>query len=255
LATESEVNFISVKGPELLNKWVGESEKAVREIFKKARQAAPCIIFFDEIDALAPIRGARLNDGVSDRVVAQLLTEMDGIESTKGLILIAATNRPEMIDPALLRPGRFDVKIRIGRPDAADRRQILEVHTLNKPLADPDIVEQLVPRTKGLVGAELAALCNRASLNAIRRTVAIIEQQGPQLQADAAAIETSAIEIIGGAVDPELVGSIEQHLASTSPLLTAEDFEEALNAVLAARKISEPQAQEERPKGGLPQLP
>jgi transitional endoplasmic reticulum ATPase len=177
LATESEVNFISVKGPELLSKWVGESEKAVREVFKKARQAAPCLVFFDEIDALAPVRGARMGDGVAERVVAQLLTEIDGIEGLKGVVLLAATNRPEMVDPALLRPGRFDIKIEIKPPDALGRRQILEVHTNQKPLADAAILDELVEKTEGWVGADLAALCNQASLNAIRRTVTRLQRQ------------------------------------------------------------------------------
>lgn len=204
LATESEINFITVKGPELLSKWVGESERAVREIFKRARQAAPCIIFFDEIDAIAPVRGARLNDGISDRIVAQLLTEMDGVESARGLILVAATNRPEMVDPALVRPGRFDLKIRIGRPNPESRRQILEVHTARKPLADRAILDELVLRTKGFTGADLASLCNRASLNAIRRLVAA-----------------------GG--NPAGSGEL---------LILGEDFEEALGAIQANRKAA-----------------
>ncbi len=229
LATESEVNFISVKGPELLNKWVGESEKAVREIFKKARQASPCIIFFDEIDAIAPIRGARLNDGVSDRVVAQLLTEMDGIETTKGLVMIAATNRPEMVDPALLRPGRFDVKIKIGRPDAETRRSILQVHTTGKPIEEPEIVEKLVARTKGLSGAELASLCNRASLNAIRRAVKEMNAANPGGNTE-------------GIIEPRKV----------QPLLIEADFEESLASILSARKTTEI---EPKPAGGLPPMP
>lgn len=251
LASESEINFISVKGPELLNKWVGESEKAVREIFKKARQASPCIIFFDEIDAIAPVRGARLNDGVSDRVVAQLLAEMDGVETTKGLIMIAATNRPEMVDPALLRPGRFDVKIRIGRPDAAARRAILEVHTLNKPLADRTIIDRLVPRTKGLVGADLAAMCNRAALSAIRRAVNFRNQGANGLSEAEAAIDTSALEIVGGDVELETVSEIEKREASATPLITEQDFEEALALTVAARK---PPEDETKKPGGLPQI-
>jgi transitional endoplasmic reticulum ATPase len=253
LASESEINFISVKGPELLNKWVGESEKAVREIFKKARQASPCIIFFDEIDALAPVRGARLNDGVSDRVVAQLLAEMDGVEGTKGLVMIAATNRPEMVDPALLRPGRFDVKIRIGRPDAEARRAILEVHTAKKPIADRAIVESLVPRTKGLVGADLAALCNRAALNAIRRAVDARKQHPEALLKAQEALDTAGSEITDGYMPTESVHEIEALQASTMPVLTNADFEEALAVILASRKSREEEAR--KPTGGLPPLP
>ncbi len=248
LATESEINFITVKGPELLNKFVGESEKAVRDVFKKARQAAPCIIFFDEIDGLAPVRGARLNDASSDHVVAQLLTEMDGIEGAKGLIMVAATNRLEMVDPALLRPGRFDVKIRIKRPDAEGRRQILEVHTANKPIADRTIVDRLVPRTKGLVGADLAALCNRASLNAIRRAVAA--RSRAELEEAATEVDSSAIEIevTGGDMTPEARRKANQRQASLTPLLTDEDFEEALAFIQNVRKPPEPDS---KPAGGL----
>jgi transitional endoplasmic reticulum ATPase len=177
LASESEVNFISVKGPELLSKWVGESEKAVREIFKKARQAAPCLVFFDEMDALAPVRGSRLDNGVAERVVAQLLTEIDGIEGLRGVVLLAATNRPEMVDPALLRPGRFDLKIQIPAPDADGRRRILEVHTRKKPLEDPAMLDKLIADTEGFVGADLAALCNQAAMIAIRRCVSEIQDQ------------------------------------------------------------------------------
>jgi transitional endoplasmic reticulum ATPase len=213
LATESEVNFISIKGPELLSKWVGESEKAVREIFKKARHAAPCIIFFDEIDAVAPVRGARVNDSVADRVVAQLLTEIDGIERAAGLIMIAATNRPEMLDPALLRPGRFDVKLTIGLPDAPSRRKILQVHTVRKPLSDSHLVENLVLLTEGLVGAEIEALCNRASLNAVRRAV------------DLRVIAEKAARENGTEFD-------NTHIKL---LLTAEDFQIALKEILDSK--------------------
>ncbi|NWJ97524.1 MAG: CDC48 family AAA ATPase [Chloroflexi bacterium] len=250
LASESEVNFISIKGPELLSKWVGESEKGVREIFKKARQAAPCIVFFDELDAIAPIRGARSNDGVSDRVVAQLLTEMDGIESAKGVMLLAATNRPEMVDPALLRPGRFDVKVRLGRPNAEARRQILEVHTINKPLADLTIIDRLVPRTKGLVGADLALLCNRAALNSVRRAVTQVEEGTQALAAAEAALDAGITEFAGARGGLETVGELEQRLNDVTPLLLEEDFEEALTAILANRK---PRGDKER--GGLPTPP
>jgi transitional endoplasmic reticulum ATPase len=138
-ANESEANFISIKGPELLSKWVGESEKGVREIFRKARQAAPCIIFFDEIDAIAPIRGGGLGGGdshVTERLISQLLTELDGLEILTNVIVIAATNRPDIIDPALLRPGRFDRLLYVPPPDRDSRIQIIKIHTKKKPLAD-----------------------------------------------------------------------------------------------------------------------
>ena len=171
-AKESGVNFISVKGPELLSKWVGESEKGVREIFKKARQAAPCIVFLDEIDALAPRRGSGGGEShVSERVVSQFLTELDGIEELRGVIVLAATNRADIIDPALLRPGRFDIQIEVPAPDAATRRAILEVHTRNRPLASDVDLDALVAGTDGLVGADLAGLCREATMNAARRFI------------------------------------------------------------------------------------
>ncbi|MCL4546068.1 MAG: CDC48 family AAA ATPase [Chloroflexi bacterium] len=172
-ASESKVNFISIKGPELLSKWVGESEKGVREIFKKARQTAPCIIFFDEIDALVPMRGsAGAESRVSERLVSQFLTEMDGIEELRGVVVIGATNRPDLLDPALLRPGRFEMQIELPPPDLAARRTILEVHTRNRPLGtDVDLFE-LAGRTDGLVGADLEALCRQAAMAAIRESVA-----------------------------------------------------------------------------------
>src|ERR1051325_8921984 len=129
VATESEANFISVKGPELVSKWVGESERAVREIFRRARQAAPCVIFFDEIDTIAPTRGMGGDSMVTERVVSQLLTELDGIQALSGVVVLAATNRADMIDPALLRPGRFDKIVFVPMPDKAARQKILEIHS------------------------------------------------------------------------------------------------------------------------------
>jgi len=173
VATESGVNFISVKGPELLSKWVGESEKGVREIFKKARQAAPCIVFLDEIDALAPRRGSGSGEShVSERVVSQLLTEMDGIEELRGVTVMAATNRPDILDPALLRPGRFDVRVEVPPPDAAARRAILEVHMRGRPVAADVDLAALAAGTDGYVGADLAGLCREATMAAVRRFLA-----------------------------------------------------------------------------------
>nr|NAZ25711.1 AAA family ATPase [Thermofilum sp.] len=168
VATESEANFIGVKGPEVLSKWVGESEKAVREIFRKARQAAPCIIFFDEIDSIVPRRGGRFDSGVTDRIVNQLLTEMDGLERLEGVVVIAATNRPDIIDPALLRPGRFDRLIYVPPPDEKARLEILKVHTRRMPLAEDVDLLEIAKKTEGYTGADLAAVCKEAALAALR---------------------------------------------------------------------------------------
>ncbi len=162
VATESEANFISVRGPELLSKWVGESERAVREVFRRARQASPCIIFFDEVDALAPTRGMGGESMVTERVVSQLLTELDGIQALSGVVVLAATNRIDMVDPSLLRAGRFDKLIFVGMPDKAARLSILKIHSVGKPLtADVDF-EALVDLTEGLSGADLASVINTA---------------------------------------------------------------------------------------------
>ncbi|NPA76152.1 MAG: CDC48 family AAA ATPase [Candidatus Diapherotrites archaeon] len=168
VATESEANFISVKGPEILSKWVGESEKAIREIFTKARQAAPCVVFIDEIDAIAPRRGGD-DTHVTDRIVNQLLTEMDGISELKDVVVIAATNRPDIIDPSLLRPGRFDRVIYVPPPDRDARLEILRVHTKGVPLAEDVDLSVLADETEGYTGADLAALVREAALVALRR--------------------------------------------------------------------------------------
>ena len=168
VASESEANFISVKGPEFLSKWVGESEKAVRETFRKARQAAPCVIFLDEIDAIAPVRGTSSDSGVTERVISQLLTEMDGLESLHNVVVIAATNRPDIIDPALLRPGRFDRMVYIGPPDLAARKEIMRIHTKGKPLDDDVDLDKLASKMENYTGAEISAVCNEAVMLAIR---------------------------------------------------------------------------------------
>jgi ATPases of the AAA+ class len=168
VATESQANFIAVRGPELLSKWVGESEHAVREVFRKARQAAPCIIFFDEIDALAPRRGATSDTNVTERVVSQLLTEMDGILPLKGVTVIAATNRVDLVDPALLRPGRFDKVVEIPMPDEAARKQILEIHLRGKKLDKSVDLNSLAQKMAGLSGAEIAGIVQTASMLAVR---------------------------------------------------------------------------------------
>jgi transitional endoplasmic reticulum ATPase len=170
VANESEANFISVKGPELISKWVGESEKGVREIFRKARGAAPCVIFFDELDAIAPRRSSGEGDNqVTERVVSQLLTEMDGLEELKGVFVLGATNRQDIIDEALLRPGRFDRMLYIPPPDKEGRVEILKIHTKTKPLAKDVDIAKLAELTEGCTGAELAAICNAASIGAIKQ--------------------------------------------------------------------------------------
>ncbi|MGB8218229.1 MAG: CDC48 family AAA ATPase [Candidatus Methanoperedens sp.] len=171
VATESQANFISIKGPELLSKYVGESEKAVRETFRKARQAAPTIIFFDEIDSIVPPRGASFDTGVTERVVSQILTELDGLEELKNVVIIAATNRPDMVDPALLRPGRFDRFIYIRPPDLAEREAILKIHLKGKPLSDEVDIKELARRTEGYVGADIEAICREAAILALRECI------------------------------------------------------------------------------------
>jgi transitional endoplasmic reticulum ATPase len=177
-ANESEANFISIKGPELLSKWVGESEKGVREVFRKARQAAPCIIFFDEIDAIAPRRGGDFGDShVTERLISQLLTELDGLEILTNVIVIGATNRPDIIDPALLRPGRFDRLLYVPPPDRDSRIQIIKIHTRKKPLADDVNVEQLADHTGGYTGADIASLSSAAVMLALREYISKYKDQ------------------------------------------------------------------------------
>ncbi len=168
VATESEANFIQVKGPELLSKWLGESEKAVREVFKKARQTSPTIIFFDEIDSLAPRRGMSADSHATERVVNQLLTEMDGLEDLYDVVIIAATNRPDIIDPAVLRPGRFDRMILTTIPEEKERLEIIKVHTKEMPLKDVNL-DLLAKKTQGYVGADIEAVCREAAILALRK--------------------------------------------------------------------------------------
>lgn len=172
IANEANANFISIKGPEVFSKYVGESEEAVREIFKKARQVAPCILFIDEIDAIAPRRGGRSSDsGVGDRVVNQLLTELDGIESLEGVTVIAATNRPDMIDPAITRPGRIDRSVEVEIPDEEARKKILDVHTKDMPLADDVDLDELAVRTENFVGSDIESLCREAAMTSLRNDI------------------------------------------------------------------------------------
>lgn len=172
VARMTDSNFISVKGPELFSKWVGESEKGVREIFRKARQAAPCVIFFDEIDSLAPKRSGSDCSRASENVVSQMLTEMDGLEELQGVVVVGATNRPDMLDPALLRPGRFDRIVEVPLPDAKSRERILSIHMRSKPLVAGADLAALARRADGLSGAQLESVADRAALAALRRHVA-----------------------------------------------------------------------------------
>ena len=168
VANESGANFILVNGPEIASKWMGESEQAIRKIFKRAKQMAPSIIFFDEIDSIAPKRGSEDNEAW-ERVVAQLLTSLDGVEQLNHVLVMAATNRPDMLDPALLRPGRIDRLVLIGKPDTKGRVSILKIHTKNMPLADDVDLEAIADATSGYVGADLFALCREAGLHAYRK--------------------------------------------------------------------------------------
>jgi transitional endoplasmic reticulum ATPase len=189
VATESGVNFISVKGPALISKYVGESEKAIREVFKTAKQASPTILFFDEIDSLVPRRGSSSTDAhVTERVISQFLTEMDGIEELKGVIVLGATNRLDLIDPALLRSGRFDLLLELPKPDVQAREEIWEIHTRSKPL-DKDVdTRQLAEDSDGQVGADIEFVCRKASMLAIRE---YIEHQKSKVQSAAADIKIS----------------------------------------------------------------
>jgi transitional endoplasmic reticulum ATPase len=173
VANETEANFISVRGPELMSKWVGESERAVRSVFKKARQVAPVVVFLDELDALAPVRGVEDTSRVSERVVNTLLTELDGLQDLKDIVVIAATNRPDIVDPALLRSGRFDRMILLGAPQKSARVSILNIHTRTMPLSDDVDIEELADLTEWYVGSDLETLCKEAAMLALREAMDI----------------------------------------------------------------------------------
>ncbi len=201
VANGSEANFISIKGPELLSKWVGESEKAVREIFKKARQVAPTVIFFDELDSIAPRRGSEMGTKVGERIVDQLLTEMDGLEEMQGVVVIGATNRPDILDPALIRPGRFDRHILIPVPDRETRLKIFQVHTKKMPIAKDVNLETLTELTEGYVGADIEALCREAAINSLRKDISSTEVTMEDFKA--------AMEELSPTMSPEVVKSYE----------------------------------------------
>jgi transitional endoplasmic reticulum ATPase len=208
VANEAQSNFISVKGPELLNKYVGESEKGVREVFEKARSNAPTVVFFDEIDAIAGERGQRMGDsGVSERVVSQLLTELDGLEELEDVVVVATTNRPDLIDSALLRPGRLDRHVHVQVPDAEARRGILEVHTREKPLADDVDLDDLATQTDGYVGADLEALCREASMAATREFIDSVAPEEAATSVGNVRVTAdhfeAALEEVGASVDED----------------------------------------------------
>ncbi len=218
-ATESQANFISVKGPEVMSKWVGESEKAIRVIFKKARQASPSIVFIDEIDSIAPRRGLQTSSGVTERIVNQLLTSIDGLESLERVLVIAATNRPDIVDEALLRTGRFDRLLYVEPPTMAGRLEILTVHTRKMPLADEVDLENLAVRTEGYVGSDLAALCREAGLTAIRENLKANRVTRAHFEA--------ALKQVHASCDPE-------------SLKFYEEFEKRLAGERIARRREEP---------------
>ena len=175
VANETNANFISVRGPQMLSKWVGESEKAIREIFRKARQVSPAIIFFDELDSIAPMRGTDEGSHVMERVVNQLLAELDGLEALKDVVVIAATNRPDILDPALLRSGRFDRMLLVGPPDKLGRYEILKIKTANMPKGEDVNLEELAELTEGYVGSDLDSLCREAAMLALREEMEKVE--------------------------------------------------------------------------------
>jgi transitional endoplasmic reticulum ATPase len=223
VAATSEANFISIKGPELISKWVGESEKGVREVFRKARQAAPCVIFFDELDAVAPRRGSSEGDGhVTERVISQMLTELDGLEDLKGVVVIGATNRPDIIDEALLRPGRFDRLLEVPPPDKDARKHIFQIHTKKKPLESDVNLDNLVEMTEGMTGADIAALVNVAAMSAIKEHVR--QKSGSKLRISKRHFETALNKIkkkSGNRIadSPNLHGDDAIMTSSSSPSL------------------------------------
>jgi len=205
VANEAQSNFISVKGPELLNKYVGESEKGVREVFSKARENAPTVVFFDEIDSIAGERGRNMGDsGVGERVVSQLLTELDGLEDLEDVVVIATTNRPDLIDAALIRPGRLDRHIHVPVPDEEARRKILEVHTRDKPLAESVDLDDLARRTDGYVGADLEAVAREAAMAATREFIRSVDPEDVDDSVGNVLIDESHFEAALGEVQPSV---------------------------------------------------
>jgi transitional endoplasmic reticulum ATPase len=208
VANEAESNFISIKGPELLNKYVGESEKGVREVFEKARSNAPTVIFFDEIDAIAGQRGRNMGDsGVGERVVSQLLTELDGLEELEDVVVVATTNRPDLIDSALLRPGRLDRHVHVPVPDEEARRAVFAVHSRDKPLADDVDLDDLAAKTDGYVGADIEAVCREASMAATREFINSVDRDDADRSVSNVRVTMAhfeqALNEVGASVDDE----------------------------------------------------
>jgi transitional endoplasmic reticulum ATPase len=205
IAAESGVNFIHVAGPELLDRYVGESEKSVREVFERARQAAPAIVFFDEIDAIATDRDKQSGDsGVTDRVVSQLLTEMDNAADNPNVMVLSATNRRYSLDPAILRPGRLEQHVEVPAPDREARRAIFEVHTRGKPLADDVDLESLAASTQGYSGADIAAVCREAAVMAIREVADRYEGPEANEHADEISVRGEHFDAALATVDASL---------------------------------------------------
>jgi transitional endoplasmic reticulum ATPase len=202
IAAESGVNFIHVAGPELLDRYVGESEKSVRELFDRARQTAPAIVFFDEIDAIASTRGTGGDTEVTERVVSQLLTELDRAAENPSLVVLAATNRREALDPALLRPGRFEQHVEVPHPDETARRAILGVHTREKPLGDDVDLDALAERTAGFSGADLEALCREAAVRAVSTVAERYDGEEANAHADELLVTGEEFEAAFAAVSP-----------------------------------------------------
>lgn len=219
VATESDANFILVNGPEILSKWYGESEKKLREIFQKAKQVAPCIIFFDEIESLAPTRGIGTHEA-SERLISQLLTLMSGLEELHGVFILAATNRPDLIDKALLRPGRFDKQILIAAPDLEARKQIFAIHTKNMPLANDVDIESLAKRTEGYSGADIEGVCREAAMNALRKDI----KTGYVSKEDF----EKALEEIGPSVDPKMNDAYRRIMESRKKIKPGKEKTEEL---------------------------
>ena len=230
VANEANSNFISIKGPELLNKYVGESEKGVREVFEKARSNAPTVVFFDEIDSIAGERGRGMSDsGVGERVVSQLLTELDGIEELEDVVVVATTNRPDLIDNALLRPGRLDRHVHVPVPDEEARRAILKVHTRNKPLADDVDLDDLATRTDGYVGADIEALAREATMNATREFINSVDPEEAIESVDNVRVTMEHFENALGEVKPSVDEEVReeyQEIESRFEKAEAPDSEE-----------------------------
>ena len=209
VATEANANFISIKGPELMSKWVGESEKHIREIFKKARQVAPSIIFFDEFDSISQTRGSGMTDA-TERMVNQLLTELDGVEELEKVVIIAATNRPDLIDPALIRPGRIDAIVDLKIPDKTTREKIFLVHTKNMPLDKEIKLEHYVEKTEGWTGADIESICRNAGMNAIKRAYKEKSKEKSEMKITKEDFD-SALEEVSKSIHKELSGKEEEN--------------------------------------------